>query len=206
VPTPTQACHTSSAESGLRSKTELGVKPSMDVAALCSTDSQQPKRPASITARLANHHHDHHHHPSSPLAVLKRGSHNPLKLSSPPNSPHSFISKKPRTPLQTIHIRALARGWRVPIGDTPLGGTDPAENAHPECLPQTQDLGTPPRVAGLIGTRRRPSPQPPRSGLLGSLCGRQQHACHSRTAVLPVALSLNTASLVLALPTACHSP
>ncbi|KAJ1952558.1 hypothetical protein EC988_003492 [Linderina pennispora] len=48
--------------------------------------------------------------------------------------PHSrlLITKKPkrRTPLQSIHIRALEHGWRVPVANTPLGVIGKDENAQ----------------------------------------------------------------------------
>ncbi|KAJ2162312.1 hypothetical protein GGF46_000803 [Coemansia sp. RSA 552] len=51
---------------------------------------------------------------------------------SPPNSP-ATPKKRLRLPLQTIHIRALEHGLRVPVPTTPLGTVDQAENIA--CLP-----------------------------------------------------------------------
>ncbi|KAJ1965789.1 hypothetical protein GGI12_000534 [Dipsacomyces acuminosporus] len=66
---------------------------------------------------------------------------NPLRAISPSKSPSLVSKKKTRIPLQAIHIRALAHGWRVPVGDTPLSTAasssitagDPAQNAYPSC-------------------------------------------------------------------------
>ncbi|KAJ2389609.1 hypothetical protein GGI05_003449 [Coemansia sp. RSA 2603] len=61
--------------------------------------------------------------------IAKNGSANvPLRTAgSLPESPPS-TKKKSRLALQTIHIKALEHGLRIPVNNTPLGILDKAEN------------------------------------------------------------------------------
>ncbi|KAJ2384397.1 hypothetical protein GGI23_006938, partial [Coemansia sp. RSA 2559] len=101
-------------------------------------------------------------------------------IAAPSDNQSSPLKKKPRLPLQAIHIRALEHGLRVPVSNTPLGTFDSAENivcqsdmrSHPlTALPLSSRRSTRPALAsrpatptGPSGTRSAPqSPsRPPR--------------------------------------------
>ncbi|KAJ2310000.1 hypothetical protein H4R23_000871 [Coemansia sp. Cherry 401B] len=68
---------------------------------------------------------------SSSLAIRRPRRLSSLRLApakSPSGSPRLSSKKKPRLALQTIHVRALEHGLRVPVCNTPLGIVDQAEN------------------------------------------------------------------------------
>ncbi|KAJ2665698.1 hypothetical protein IWW48_000149 [Coemansia sp. RSA 1200] len=75
------------------------------------------------------------HSPLLRLASAKPSTCQPSASQTDESSP-SPSKKRKRSPLQSIHIRALEHGLRVPISNTPLGTVDAAENIirEPEAL------------------------------------------------------------------------
>ncbi|KAJ2357769.1 hypothetical protein GGF43_001258 [Coemansia sp. RSA 2618] len=68
---------------------------------------------------------------SSSLAIRQQRRLSMLRLmpaKSPGGSPRLSSNKKPRVALQSIHIRALEHGLRVPVCNTPLGVVGLDEN------------------------------------------------------------------------------
>ncbi|KAJ2491264.1 hypothetical protein IWW37_002431 [Coemansia sp. RSA 2050] len=82
-----------------------------------------------------------------PLQKRRRSATLRLSLTKPPPSPLQRTSSLPASPscapkklkarsaLQTIHVRALEHGLRVPISNTPLGVISQAENIISPALP-----------------------------------------------------------------------
>ncbi|KAJ1905489.1 hypothetical protein LPJ81_001907, partial [Coemansia sp. IMI 209127] len=74
-------------------------------------------------------------------------------IAGPCDNQSSPLKKKPRLPLQAIHIRALEHGLRVPVSNTPLGTVDSAEN-----IVCQSDMRSRPLTALPLSSRRSTGP------------------------------------------------
>ncbi|KAJ2888851.1 hypothetical protein FB639_000351, partial [Coemansia asiatica] len=84
---------------------------------------------------------------------LKKGSRN--SPSKPTDASHGSIptlKKNPRPALQTIHIKALEHGLRIPVNSTPLGTLDKSENIIYGSLSSPSERSMSARPAVAIGT------------------------------------------------------
>ncbi|KAJ2514936.1 hypothetical protein H4217_005474 [Coemansia sp. RSA 1939] len=114
------------------------------------------------------------HSPLLRLASAKPSTCQPSASQTDESSPSPSPSKKrKRSPLQSIHIRALEHGLRVPISNTPLGTVDAAENIirEPEALsrpstslplsPKHLSRPTTPTIGSSKASGIRSAPQSP---------------------------------------------